>query len=190
MRKIVLALASEMISEAYKEGLEDNLERSGFQTFPVEDGEKALEIIKKELPDLVIADTHLSTIGGLDLLRRLKEDESTKKIPVMIFSKIGREEDHEQSLELMAIDFVVGFRSSPRDIAAKVRSYFGEQKRYVINVSAESAAIKNLAKDTGYGEALKCVSCGSSLSLQLLRDLKAGEKHFTVSFFCEQCQSK
>jgi DNA-binding response OmpR family regulator len=186
MKKVVIALANKMLSEAYKE----NLGKSGFQAFLAENGEEAFGIIKKELPDLAIVDVQLSVIGGFELLIRLRQDEGTKKIPVIIFSQAGSEADRKKALELMATDFVIGFLHSPRDVAAKVRSYFGEQKRYVIEVSSEEKALKQLAKDLGYNITLRCPSCDHYLSLQLLRDLKAGEKHFIISFVCERCYSK
>jgi len=186
MKKVVLALASKMLGEAYRV----NLEGGGFEVFSAEEGETALETIKRELPDLVIADVQLANVGGFEILERLKHDEATKKIPVMIFSNAGSKEDRTRALELMAADFVVGFMHSPRDAAAKARSYFGEQKRYVVETSPEMEGLKQLAKDIGYNETLRCPSCDGHLSLQFLRDLKAGEKHFTISFFCERCQSK
>ena len=186
MKKVVVALASKMLSEAYRVNLQDG----GFQVSIAEQGEEALEVIKKELPDLVIADTHLTVVGGFEILERLRQDEGTKKIPVIIFSNAGSKEDNKRALDLMATDFVIGFMHSPRDVAAKVRSYFGEQKRYVMETLPEMRVLKQLAKDIGYNETLRCPSCDGHLSLQFLRDLKAGEKHFAVSFFCERCQSK
>lgn len=186
MKKIVVGLASKMLGEAYKE----NLLKSGFEAFYTENGEETFEIIKKENPDLVIADAHLPSIGGFDLLVLLKEEESTKRIPVIIFSQSGIEEERKKALDLMATDFVVGFLHTPRDVVAKVRSYFGEQKRYVIELSPENEALRQLAADLRHDATLKCPSCEKNLSLQLLRDLKAGEKHFIISFVCEHCYKK
>jgi len=185
-----LALARETISEAYRESLEDCLKKAGFQVFLVENGEEALDMTKREIPDFVIADTNLPVIGGLDLLDSLKKNESLKKIPVMIFSKSGGSTEGKTALDLMATDFVIGFHTSPRDIVARIRSYFGEQKRYVVEVSPENEALRQLAKDTGYSSILECSSCGGRLVLQFLRDLKAGEKHFAISFICERCHQK
>lgn len=186
MKKVVVALASKMLGEAYKE----NLQRSGFQAFLANNGTEALDVIKRESADLLIADTQLPGIGGFELLEGLRREADTKKIPVIVFSAAGSREDHERALELMATDFVVGFRHSPRDAVAKVRSYFGEQKRYVVEISSDVKVLEELARDLGYNERLRCPSCDGYLSLQLLRDLKAGEKHFVVSFVCERCQGK
>jgi len=186
MKKVVIALASKMLSEAYKE----NLKTGGFQAFVAEDGNVALELIKKEKPDLIIADVQLPAIGGFELLERLKQEDDTKKIPVMIFSNAGGEEDRKKAMELMVTDFIVGFMHSPRDVFAKVRSYFGEQKRYVVELSPDEESLKQLAKDIGYNETLRCSSCDGYLSLQLLRDLKAGERHFAISLICKRCASK
>ena len=63
------------------------LEKAEYRTLTIQDGGLAYELIKRELPDLIIVDTWLGTRHeGLDLLQLLKLDELTSTIPVLVVS--------------------------------------------------------------------------------------------------------
>jgi CheY-like chemotaxis protein len=190
MKKILIALGKQVLrKEAFKrESYLEHFREKGFKVLFAKDGWEALEIIRKKMPDLIIADIHLPKIGGLELMKLLRRDEKTKRIPVMIYSELGLEREREKALDLMALDFISGVKDSPSRVVAKVRSYFGEQRSYLILLQPDLEEAKRLAQDLGYRKKLTCISCKSPLSLQLLRDLSAGEKHFIVSFVCPKCQ--
>lgn len=57
----------------------------------VEDGLQALEAVAKTRPDLVVLDINMPVLDGIETLRRLRENEATKALPVVVFST-GREE--------------------------------------------------------------------------------------------------
>ena len=72
---------------------EVSLRQRGFTVLSAPDGEAALEIIRGELPGLVLLDLLMPRMSGLELLRRLRADERTRTLPVLVLSNSSREED-------------------------------------------------------------------------------------------------
>ena len=66
--------------------LEVNLELEGFEVLTGNNGEEGVEIARREIPDLVILDIMMPRMDGYEACRRIKEDETTKHIPVVFLS--------------------------------------------------------------------------------------------------------
>ncbi len=66
------------------------LEENGYTPLTAANGEEALEIIKKEKPDLVTLDVLMPRQSGIKMYREIKTDDSLKNIPVIILSGIAR----------------------------------------------------------------------------------------------------
>src|SRR5215471_3020151 len=64
--------------------LQHYLTRTGYQILSAGNGHEAIELARRELPDLIILDVMMPEMGGLSALRQLKEIEVTKSIPVII----------------------------------------------------------------------------------------------------------
>jgi len=60
------------------------LSRMGFKVIPVENGIEVLKLIKLSSPDVVMLDTQLAVVDGLTVLKRIKGDRQTAKIPVIM----------------------------------------------------------------------------------------------------------
>jgi DNA-binding response OmpR family regulator len=103
------------------EVLDYNLQRAGFKTLLSQNGEKGLEIAKRELPALVLLDLMLPGRSGLSVCRELSRTRETKSIPVIIVSAKGEEADVVLGLEAGADDYV-SKPFSPRILIARVRS--------------------------------------------------------------------
>lgn len=84
-----------------------NLEKAGFTVAAVESGETALELIRKELPDLVVLDVMLPGMDGLEVCRLLKQDAETRDLPILMLTARAEEVDRVVGLELGADDYVV-----------------------------------------------------------------------------------
>ena len=92
------------------------LRRDGHEVSEAADGNRALELLESEPPDLVVLDLMLPGISGLDILRRLRQ---TSDIPVIMLTARADESDRVAGLELGADDYVVK-PFSPRELAARV----------------------------------------------------------------------
>ena len=92
------------------------LRRDGHEVVEAADGNRALELLESEPPDLVVLDMILPGVNGLDILRRVR---STSNIPVIMLTARAEESDRVAGLELGADDYVVK-PFSPRELAARV----------------------------------------------------------------------
>jgi len=95
------------------------LSENGFEIITALDGDTALELFQKYLPDLVVLDLNLPGLSGLDLFREIKRRESG--IPIIMLTSRSDELDRILGLEIGADDYVTK-PFSPRELAARVRA--------------------------------------------------------------------
>lgn len=181
--KVLIAIKDDFTRKLYSRVFTDEK----FEVLEAENGEKSLALAKKETPDIILVDVLLSKIGCFDLMKALKKEPATRKIPIMVFAQVGREEDRLRAIELEAKDFIVGVLTSPPDVVLRAKMHLGEQKIYRLPVLKDVSGTKELAKDLGYVAGLTCSRCGSPLVLSLIRDLSRGKNYFKVSFICSKC---
>jgi two-component system phosphate regulon response regulator PhoB len=98
------------------------LEADGYAVTEAADGAAALAQIERDRPDLVVLDLSLPRVGGLDVLRRVREaDGAGTPLPVIVLSGRNGETDRIIGLDLGADDYLVK-PFSPGELAARVRS--------------------------------------------------------------------
>lgn len=103
--------------------LSDILEAEGYNVMPANSGEIALASIEFNLPCLILLDILMPVMDGFEVLHRLKADEKTRHIPVIILSAISESEQRIKGLELGAVDFI----SKPfqrQELLAKVKTHY------------------------------------------------------------------
>ncbi len=98
-----------------------NLEQAGYQVTTVADGASALEVARRESPDLIILDIMLPEMDGLEVCRQLRRQESTATIPIMMLTARGDEIDKVVGLEVGADDYVTK-PFGRRELLARVRA--------------------------------------------------------------------
>ena len=89
-----------------RELLETYLKMGGYEVKLANSGEKALEMVEEELPDLVMLDIRMIGISGFEVCVRLKNNERTKMVPVLMVSALESEEDRMQATQMGADGFV------------------------------------------------------------------------------------
>lgn len=99
--------------------------RDGYEVVGATDGEEGLTMAGKEQPGLILLDLILPTMDGFEVLRRLKEQETTKNIPVIILSNLGQKEDIDKGMELGAQDYMIKAHFTPGEITEKIKSIVG-----------------------------------------------------------------
>jgi len=97
------------------------LETEGFKVAVAVDGQNAIDLIPKEMPNLIFLDLLLPGVDGFEVLKTIKADEKTKDIPVVVFSNLGQKEDIEKAHNLGAIDFLVKANFTLDDVVAKIK---------------------------------------------------------------------
>ncbi len=86
--------------------LEGLLTPHGYHVVRARSGGEALEQVAKEPPDLILLDIQMPEPDGLEVCRRLKEDEKTRLIPIVMVTALGELESRVQALEAGADDFI------------------------------------------------------------------------------------
>ncbi|HEY2160507.1 MAG TPA: response regulator transcription factor [Solirubrobacteraceae bacterium] len=94
------------------------LERAGYRTRIASDGVAAIEAAARQRPDLVVLDLMLPRIDGLEVMRRLREQDR-ERIAVILLTAKGEEADRVIGLRLGADDYVVK-PFSPAELVARV----------------------------------------------------------------------
>ncbi len=108
--------------ETIQELLKYNLQREGFQV-PVccDNGEDALENAVTYQPDLILLDLMLPGINGLSVCRKLKSEDATRNIPIIMLTAKSEESDIVIGLELGADDYLTK-PFSPKVLIARIRA--------------------------------------------------------------------
>lgn len=94
------------------------LERAGYRTAVAADGAAAIETATAQRPDLVVLDLMLPRIGGLEVMRRLREQDHDR-VPIILLTAKGEESDRIIGLRLGADDYVVK-PFSPAELVARI----------------------------------------------------------------------
>ena len=79
--------------EIIREPLREILSRQGYEVLEAGDGKKALEEIRKKIPDLVLMDVNMPKMDGFKVLEALKKDRKTADIPVFMLTSRSSAED-------------------------------------------------------------------------------------------------
>jgi two-component system, OmpR family, phosphate regulon response regulator PhoB len=86
--------------------LKYNLEREGYEAVIAHDGQEGLRKAQTLLPDLVILDLMLPTLGGLEVCRELRSGERTRHIPILMLTAKAEETDQVVGFSMGADDYV------------------------------------------------------------------------------------
>ncbi|HNZ55342.1 MAG TPA: response regulator [Candidatus Paceibacterota bacterium] len=97
------------------------LEGEGFEVLVAVDGNEALTKLTEIKPDLIFLDLLLPNVDGFEVLTKIKQDETTKNIPVIVFSNLGQAEDIEKAKKLGADDFMVKANFTLDDVISKIK---------------------------------------------------------------------
>jgi two-component system phosphate regulon response regulator PhoB len=98
-----------------------HVEREGMHAKVVHSGRLALDMIRRQKPDVVVLDLMLPDLDGLEVCRRLKQSEDTRRIPILMVTAKGEEADIVAGIELGADDYVTK-PFSPRVLTARLRN--------------------------------------------------------------------
>ncbi|MEZ4936379.1 MAG: response regulator [Crocinitomicaceae bacterium] len=89
-----------------RENIEELLELSNYNVVTASDGKQGVELVKRELPDLVICDIMMPGLDGYSVLYMLGQDPNTKNIPFLFLSAKADKEDFRKGMNLGADDYL------------------------------------------------------------------------------------
>ena len=103
------------------------LKRADFETNLAIDGEGALKKLETEIPDIILLDLILPGIGGFEILEKIKREDKTKKIPVIILSNLGSQEEIKKGLKSGADAYLVKANILPEDVVKKIEEILNKK---------------------------------------------------------------
>ena len=104
-----------------RELLNFSLARAGFRVTEAESAESALQKLFNQLPDLVIVDWMLPGMSGVDLAKRIRKDELTSSLPLLMLTARSEESDVLKSFD-SGIDDYMSKPFSPKELVARIKA--------------------------------------------------------------------
>ncbi len=96
------------------------LAADGYDVVEAADGEEALDLARSNRPDLLILDKVMPKLDGFEVVRALREDPATRKVPIVMLTAQTSEEDVLGGLGL-GVEEYMPKPFSPRELSARVR---------------------------------------------------------------------
>jgi|TARA_B110000879_G_scaffold49297_1_gene69571 two-component system phosphate regulon response regulator PhoB len=128
---------------AIREMIKVALELAGFECIEAASAVKAMPLIVDERPDLILLDWMMPEVSGIELLRRLRRDELTKEIPIILLTAKAEEQNTVQALDSGADDYMTKpFR--PQELTARIKSLL---RRTEGKASKSLLTVKGLSLD-------------------------------------------
>ncbi len=100
-------------------------EMEGFKVTHADNGESGYQGAGKYKPDIILLDILLPKMDGFAVLKKLKEDDAVKDIPVILLTNLGQKDDVEKGLELGAVDYLIKAHFKPSETVSKVNKILG-----------------------------------------------------------------
>ncbi|MCX8085218.1 MAG: chemotaxis protein [Calditerrivibrio sp.] len=93
-------------SDVIRKLLLRNLESAGYKVQTFENGKKLLEAVHQRIPNIIVTDLEMPVADGTFLIKKLKESEKFKNIPIVVFSSLASEENEKKVLGIGANAFI------------------------------------------------------------------------------------
>lgn len=107
--------------------LEFLMEQAGFDVVTAQDGEQALEQVNSTTPDLLLLDISLPGMSGFDVLERLRGQQATAHLPIIMLTAHGRDVEREKGMALGADDYITK-PFSTQTLVEKVQALLTEEQ--------------------------------------------------------------
>ena len=92
---------------AINELIKVNLELSGYSVISALDGNKGYALAKQEQPDLIVLDVMMPEVDGYTVAKRIRENESTKDVPIIMLTALGMLQNKAQGFDIGVDDYLV-----------------------------------------------------------------------------------
>lgn len=99
---------------------ENYFKKAGYEVFIAKNGRPGIEIAKTEKLDLIITDIVMPDMDGYDVIKEIREDATTKEIPILVFSNLSQQSEINKGLAMGADDYVIKTDLTPVELLAKI----------------------------------------------------------------------
>ncbi|MCK8061303.1 MULTISPECIES: response regulator transcription factor [unclassified Fusibacter] len=125
--------------------LKYNLEENGYSVHYSTNGSEGLELVTNILPDVLLLDLMIPELDGFEVCKRLKQNEQTREVPIIMLTAKGSEMDKVLGLEIGADDYLTK-PFSIRELLARVKAVLRRSVQATKN-SSKQFKVGNLTVD-------------------------------------------
>lgn len=109
------------------------LSQEGFSVVEAENGAEALKKLKDVKPNLMLLDIIMPYMDGLEVLKKMKENEDTKDIPVILLTNLSQKEEVDKGVSLGAKDYLIKSHFTPSEVLEKIKSCLANDQQSTTN---------------------------------------------------------
>jgi two-component system alkaline phosphatase synthesis response regulator PhoP len=191
-KKTILLVEDEL---SFRTIYQDMLESGNFNILTAADGEAGLNIALSQKPDLVLLDLNLPKLHGFEVLKKIRANESTSSMPVIILTVQGSDKEIKQGTDLGATDYLVKGLVTAMETFKRINAALAAAKpqltKYKIEVKERLLDAIALEEELHLGLYFNCPGCRMEVSLELTPEAAKDGKHvFSGRFVCPHCQKQ
>jgi DNA-binding response OmpR family regulator len=178
--KILIVDDDDVIRETYVQIFKQNKA----EVISAKDGVDGLDLATKELPDVIMTGIIMPRMDGFQLIKSLKENVQTSKIPIVILSHLGREEDRKKAEEIGITNFIVQGTMTPNEIVDKIKGLTSSGGSFKLSFDPyawDAPRFGNSIKNDHFS----CPSCEEKLVLEITA--KKEGRGFEGVLRCPKC---
>jgi len=123
--KILLVDDDITLHEMYAE----RLRAEGYVIVSAYDGEEALSKVYKEKPDIILLDIMMPKINGIDVMKKLRDDEATNKIPVILLTALIQEIDKIKNIMKPYDQYLIKSETMPANVITAIEKSLAEARK-------------------------------------------------------------
>jgi len=118
--KILLIEDDVFVIDVYR----TKLVQENFEVVSAENGLKAMEKLEEFTPDVILLDIMMPYMDGKDVLKKIKDNEKWKDIPVIILTNLSQKNEVEEFLDKGVSDYLIKSHFTPSEVVSKIRTLF------------------------------------------------------------------
>ena len=124
MKKKILVVEDEAVLQ---KTMVEFLSKEGFNAMGASDGEKGIQMAKKEKPDLILLDIIIPLKDGFEVLAEIRAEKALENTPVILLTNLDNPENVQKACEFGVSTYLVKSNYTLEDIAKKVRTALSMQ---------------------------------------------------------------
>lgn len=122
--KILLVEDEPFLTDIYT----TKLEKSGYKVKLVTEGDKVLDALEEFKPNLLVLDIILPNLDGWEVLKKMREKEEFKKLPVIILSNLSQKQEVMKGLDLGATKYLIKAHYTPTELVEEIKKILKENE--------------------------------------------------------------
>ncbi|MFH1426222.1 MAG: response regulator [Candidatus Kerfeldbacteria bacterium] len=123
--KVLLVEDDEMLHTMYTQ----KFTKEGYDIHSAYNGLEGIKVAEEAAPQIILLDIIMPKMDGFVALKKLKKNEKTKDIPVILLTNLGQEEDIRKGRELGATDYFIKANHTPQEVVDKVKEVLDAAKK-------------------------------------------------------------